>query len=644
MKKTKIITILSMIVLSISLFFIFWPSKTVKNVKNGEFDAQENLSKGNIVTLDGEWEFYVNELLTSGEIIGKNPFASIVNVPSSWSRLDNVSNYGYGTYRIILINLEPGEQYGLTAKNIRIASKIYVDGSLLAESGKVASNYLEEIMGNMPQKVCFTANGTTAEIVIQVSDFSYYSGGIVESVKFGYFSDIEDDYQKSVIFETGIFTTLIVIGIIFMILLIFFPDFRKKEIGGFVFPITVFTFAIINGSLSERIIKVYFKELSTEALIRIEYVAIGILFISLFHSIYFMEKRLLSKAWNIILSGSYGLFAVLAMFMPLKAYLLWDLITYVTVIVLPLLFLFALFRLMFNKKIGISIEEHVLILAILYTMNLYNLDIILFTFGFKRNINLALIAAAFYAIIWFFLIAYRVYKANEKLRDTESDLQVSNLELEVHRNELLAAYEHLEMVVEERTRDLLKTNELLQNEIDNRQKNEGEIKHLAFYDHLTNIPNRRYFTDYFEKELSNAKRYHTSLGLLFLDLDGFKKVNDNFGHDAGDKLLQLVAERLKEQVRAGDFVARLGGDEFVILLHRLDEKKTIERICNDIVKSVTSSLNVYGHTIKIGVSIGIVIFPKDGDTRDMLINKADFAMYEAKKSTEFSYRFFQDTE
>ena len=98
MKKTKIITILSMIVLSISLFFIFWPSKTVKNVKNGEFDAQENLSKGNIVTLDGEWEFYVNELLTSGEIIGKNPFASIVNVPSSWSRLDNVSNYGRNNF------------------------------------------------------------------------------------------------------------------------------------------------------------------------------------------------------------------------------------------------------------------------------------------------------------------------------------------------------------------------------------------------------------------------------------------------------------------------------------------------------------------------------------------------------------------
>ena len=127
--------------------------------------------------------------------------------------------------------------------------------------------------------------------------------------------------------------------------------------------------------------------------------------------------------------------------------------------------------------------------------------------------------------------------------------------------------------------------------------------------------------------------------IMFLDLDGFKKVNDSFGHDIGDVLLIHVAQLLKNAVRETDVVARLGGDEFVVLLHDVTDEAMVASVAEKIVLSVGSPCQLEGIEISIGTSIGIAIYPRDGISREALLKVSDHAMYAAKSSGKGNYRF-----
>jgi len=142
------------------------------------------------------------------------------------------------------------------------------------------------------------------------------------------------------------------------------------------------------------------------------------------------------------------------------------------------------------------------------------------------------------------------------------------------------------------------------------QKNkEAQLKKLAFHDPLTGLPNRSLFKERLKYEILHAKRHATSLAVLFMDLDGFKDVNDRLGHDAGDQLLIQVGERLKQSCREDDTVARLGGDEFTILLTAIRSINAAERIAQKIIKNINQDFLIYDVKVKIGISIGISFFP-----------------------------------
>jgi diguanylate cyclase (GGDEF)-like protein len=175
-------------------------------------------------------------------------------------------------------------------------------------------------------------------------------------------------------------------------------------------------------------------------------------------------------------------------------------------------------------------------------------------------------------------------------------------------------------------------------DITERKRAEERIRLMALHDPLTKLPNRLNCNDQIEQALERANDKSQGFALMFLDLDGFKKVNDTWGHDIGDLLLIHVAACLKACVRETDIVARLAGDEFVILLHGIDTPERIGSIADEIVTSLSTPCTLNGNTVKVGTSIGIALFPEHGRTREELLKAADTAMYAAKSSGRGTWR------
>jgi diguanylate cyclase (GGDEF)-like protein len=173
---------------------------------------------------------------------------------------------------------------------------------------------------------------------------------------------------------------------------------------------------------------------------------------------------------------------------------------------------------------------------------------------------------------------------------------------------------------------------------------EEAARHAAFHDALTGLPNRALFDNRLEHGFAQAKRHGWILAVMFMDLDGFKNINDSHGHDAGDDVLQAVAQRLKENTRGGDTVSRVGGDEFLFLLTEIQDERNIALIAEKILKAIQAPCKVRVRDLDISpcvkASIGISLFPKDGATAKTLVESADKAMYRAKKGKS-GYSFAQ---
>jgi len=168
-----------------------------------------------------------------------------------------------------------------------------------------------------------------------------------------------------------------------------------------------------------------------------------------------------------------------------------------------------------------------------------------------------------------------------------------------------------------------------------------EIMSLAFYDALTGLPNRRLFRDRLQQELKKARRTGNSVALLFIDLDGFKEVNDRFGHAIGDLLLIESAQRIRACVREADTTARLGGDEFIVLVADLTDANDVERVAQAVVEVLAMPFRFGEATVAISGSVGVTLYPGDADDSDTLIRNADQAMYAAKQRGRARYRYFR---
>ena len=212
--------------------------------------------------------------------------------------------------------------------------------------------------------------------------------------------------------------------------------------------------------------------------------------------------------------------------------------------------------------------------------------------------------------------------------------------------------EAVESKVQDASEELSLVNRALKDEVTERHvleaqlataiKQGDEARHTSLHDPLTGLPNRALFNDRLEHGLAAANRNGLDLAVMFLDLDDFKMINDTYGHDVGDLVLQMIAGRLKETTRDDDTVCRHGGDEFLYLLMNTESEHDIAIVVEKIIKTVQVPCEIRVRDISISLSInpsiGISIFPKDGTTSDALLDVADKAMYRAKQN-KYGYSF-----
>ncbi len=173
-----------------------------------------------------------------------------------------------------------------------------------------------------------------------------------------------------------------------------------------------------------------------------------------------------------------------------------------------------------------------------------------------------------------------------------------------------------------------------------RLKAEGEIKKLAFYDSLTNLPNRDLLLDRLENTLFNAKRHNNIAAVLFIDVDNFKPVNDTYGHHAGDQLLIEIAKRLATTLRGGDTLARISGDEFIVVARTPKNEDWVWALAERITMAMQGSFLIANKNLHVSVSVGVAIYPVDGVDSEQLIKNADTAMYFAKSEGKNKFKFF----
>src|SRR5450830_130618 len=164
------------------------------------------------------------------------------------------------------------------------------------------------------------------------------------------------------------------------------------------------------------------------------------------------------------------------------------------------------------------------------------------------------------------------------------------------------------------------------------------LESLALHDPLTGLPNRRLLMDRLSLAIAHARRNKGNVAVMYLDLDGFKQINDTLGHDAGDTLLSLVAARLVGTVRQVDTVARVGGDEFVIVLSELSHGKDVAELVSKVIEAVSQPYSIQGHGMNLTVSVGVSVYPTHGENVEALMKNADMALYEAKRSGKNDYR------
>jgi diguanylate cyclase (GGDEF)-like protein/PAS domain S-box-containing protein len=177
-------------------------------------------------------------------------------------------------------------------------------------------------------------------------------------------------------------------------------------------------------------------------------------------------------------------------------------------------------------------------------------------------------------------------------------------------------------------------------DISERKASERRLERMANYDALTELPNRSFFFDRLNQLLLQSKRDQSMFALLFIDLDRFKEANDRLGHYFGDLLLKEVAQRLTSCVRESDTVARMGGDEFVVILSKIKDKADVATMAQRLGEAIGRPFNLQDRECTLGASIGISLFPDDGETKELQLVKADTAMYRSKKLGRNNYQFY----
>ena len=291
------------------------------------------------------------------------------------------------------------------------------------------------------------------------------------------------------------------------------------------------------------------------------------------------------------------------------------------------------------------------LLALFRAFFVYNLPIYIAAVSFSvaiSNTHAGFLAAAITIYFLFITMAGRTlnrhYRHNLELL-IENESLISSLHSEIEQKEafeqrLIQNQQALEETVEHRTQELSEVNRALVNEINERRRIEANLKHMAHHDSLTNLPNRLLLDARLSHAIARARRDKTRIAVISIDLDHFKTINDSLGHDIGDRLLIEIGQRLQSCIREEDTLARLGGDEFIMVIEQLHETTQLDSLLEKIMQKTSKTIYIDEHKLSTSASIGISIYPDDGNNTEQLMRNADAAMYYVKEHGRHKYHFY----
>lgn len=593
--------------------------------ESGIIELRELQFENDIVKLDGEWEFYWNQLI-SPEEIDKGQITGYISVPSTWNKYITdkgiLSGDGFATYRLSFIT-DKNERLALKIPRLLTSYKLWVNGELKASAGTVGKTKDIAAPQYLPQVAFFDARQGNNEIIIQLSNFYHRSGGILESINIGSEKQILDLRYKNIAINILLFGCLIFTGAYHLAL--FF--YRRKNISALYFGIFCVLVGIRTLLVGECFLIYLFPRFSWQIAHKIQTLTyyLGIpLILMFFRSVFPTYFNACIRKMAQIICATFGALIILT---PARIFTVVNPL-YQTWTMIVILYIFIeLIRLSIHKEKDswfIIIGASVFLLTTINDIAFYNIwinDGELSRFRALLRIgNFSSVGLLIFAFANSLLLA-KIFSAT-----LEREEMVTVELTEVNNN--------LDKIVLQRTEELVESNEKIEQQKLELEEANRQLQKLSLKDPLTKLWNRRKYDKTINLEWNRCQRHQKSIALLVLDIDYFKKYNDEYGHLAGDECLTKLGQTIRDSLfRVADIAARYGGEEFVVILPETEKEEAI-RIANLIRQKIEALHILHAHSpvsSYVTVSIGVTsLVPNSNLSYEDLFDFADKALYQAK--------------
>lgn len=561
--------------------------------------------------LNGEWEFYWSQLLSPEELKHKPEPTGYLNMPANWNTFTlngtALPNTGYATFSLSVIVDEPEQTRGLLIPVMYSNYKLWIDGQLVAVSGEVGRDTTSSVPDKSTKVVYFTPKSNQFKLVLQISNYDNYAGGMWEPLRYGSYETVQASHVQNVAF------TACLIGVVIMTSLyhIGLGIFRKKDKSTIYFGIFCITVIMRNLMVGEVFWTKLFPSFPWDIAMKIEYLCLylPLPIMATFFKLIFPQEistRFMKLVW--IPALVYSAVTILT-----THDIYYHFLVYYQVIIL-LFFVYIMYALILAVRHKRDGAGYALLGFVIY-ISVSAYELISFMYN-QPELGLNLIGLALFTISFSVVLSKRLASSFEMTERLAAELALTNTSLD--------------QKVQDRTKELAESNEKL-------MKLNSQLREWSIIDSLTNVFNRRYWDDELPAEYSRCIEAHNPITIMLVDIDDFKAYNDTYGHLGGDQVLRKVASVLKETLLThapGALLARYGGEEFAVLLPDvpLDRAADIGEAMKQSVLSLKISHEGSKAAAFATISIGIASeIPELESGIRALLAKADEHLYTAKQ-------------
>ncbi len=413
-----------LIVIGIVFYYIFM-NRIPQYAERGVLDFHRvEWPDNGYIELNGEWEFYFGEFIEPGQFQEKS--ARYIKVPGIWSRDVEGENYpvkGFGTYRLRLVNIPEESEAALKKTSIRNASRLYVNGELLAEDGIVSETLKGSIPGNQPELVFFQVSEGETEIVIHAANHEYVQGGIARPLQFGDPAALQNRRDQNLLFEFFMITVSVLVGLLYLILYLSSSYYRKEEPAVLSLSLSTIFLGLMGTMYGERILGIIFPSLSMDGIFRVGHAlatSAMLWMLSLFNKLY---PDFLPRRYKNVLSVIFGMMFVFLLFFPLHIYMYaLQFYFYFATMVFFVLWVRVLLWILRKKNIENNVTENILYATAIFSAFLFYFDEMLYSVGNTNTMHLSFLAIGMYSVAMASLLLYRYTLHYRRSRELSMEL------------------------------------------------------------------------------------------------------------------------------------------------------------------------------------------------------------------------------